>query len=145
VAEDAGCRARRCRHGGHLWQEHLEARAAEVARLLERIRRFDSFETPLGPLLPVGLAQLVLALLVVDGAKATAVSFNGAPLTRHTSEDAFAAASHGWHNARDNLILAKSAPMNVYDATKTFSFVLRPAVPSTSVSFACDRGFTVRE
>jgi hypothetical protein len=81
--------------------------------------------------------------LVVDGAEATAVSLNGTPLTQHTSEDAFAAASSGWHNPGNNLILAKSEPMSVYDTTKTFSFDLQPVAPSTSVNFVCDSGSTV--
>jgi alpha-glucosidase (family GH31 glycosyl hydrolase) len=81
--------------------------------------------------------------LVVDGAAATAVSLNGAPLPQHTSEDAFAAATSGWYDAGDNLVLAKSEAMNVYGSTKTFSFDLQPVASSTSVNFVCDGGFTV--
>jgi alpha-glucosidase len=80
--------------------------------------------------------------LVVDGAEATAVHLNGAPLHRHATAAAFEAAASGWHNAGRNLIVAKSEPMSVGGSTKSFVFALRPVPPTTSVNFVCDRGFT---
>jgi alpha-glucosidase len=79
--------------------------------------------------------------LVVDGAEATAVSLNGAPLAQHATQAAFAAAAGGWVNAGRNLILAKSAAMDVA-AAKTFVFALQPIAGATSVHFVCDNGFT---
>jgi hypothetical protein len=48
----------------------------------------------------------------------------------------------GWFNAGANVILAKSAPLDVYDSVKTFSFELRAVRPTTSVNFVCDHGLT---
>lgn len=81
--------------------------------------------------------------LVVEEAEATAVSLNGESLTEHPTENAFNAADSGWYNAGNNLVLAKSDPINVYDTGKTFTFELQPITSSTSVNFVCDRGFTV--
>jgi Starch binding domain/Domain of unknown function (DUF5110) len=80
--------------------------------------------------------------LVVQDAEATAVTLNGTPLTQVSSEEAFRAASSGWFNAAANLILAKSQPMDVYGSTKTFAITLRPLPHTSSVHFACDKGFT---
>lgn len=80
--------------------------------------------------------------LVVEAAKAAAVRLNDQPLVEHSSESAFQTADSGWLDAGGNLILAKSAAMNVYGTTKTFSFDLEPIHPSTSVNFVCDQGFT---
>ena len=79
--------------------------------------------------------------LVVDTAEATAVNLNGAPLTQHTTQAAFDAASSGWVNAGRNLILVKSAAMDVATA-KTFVFAVQPIAGATSVHFVCDNGFT---
>lgn len=81
--------------------------------------------------------------LIVNQAQATAVSLNGTPLTKYDSQDAFEAADSGWYNAGHNLILAKSSRMDIYQATKTFSFALQPVAATTSVNFVCDAGFTV--
>lgn len=80
--------------------------------------------------------------LVVEDAEATAVSLNGVPLVRQTSESSFNAATSGWFNAGNNLILAKSEPTDVYNTIKAFSFSLHPVTPTTSVNFVCDKGFT---
>ncbi len=80
--------------------------------------------------------------LVVEDAEATAVSLNGNLLVQQSYENAFNAASSGWFNAGNNLILAKSESMNVYNTTKTFTFNLRSVRPTTSVNFVCDKGFT---
>ena len=61
--------------------------------------------------------------LVVDSASATAVTLNGSSLTQHGSQAAFDAASSGWYNAGNNLILAKSGDTAVNTA-KTFVFTL---------------------
>ena len=61
--------------------------------------------------------------LVVDQARATAVTLNGAELPRHASRAAFEAAASGWANAGANMVLAKSGPRPVAEA-KTFIFRL---------------------
>jgi alpha-glucosidase len=81
--------------------------------------------------------------LIVEDAEASAVHLNGSPLTAHASRAAFDAASSGWLNAGANRILAKSDVMDVYAMAKAFRFDLTPVAPQTSVSFVCDRGFTV--
>ncbi len=81
--------------------------------------------------------------LATEEAKAATVSLNNTPLTEHSSEAAFNAASSGWYNAGNNLVWAKSQSMNVYSSTQTFTFNLQPIAPVTSVNFVCDRGFTV--
>ena len=79
--------------------------------------------------------------LVVDAAQATAVTLNGSPLAQHGGRAAFDAAASGWVNAGRNLVLAKSAAMDVATA-KTFVFALHPASGATSVNFVCDSAFT---
>jgi len=79
--------------------------------------------------------------LVVDNARATGVTLNGASLPELNSIAEFESASQGWFNAGHNLILAKSDSQSV-DTIKTFSFDLAPVAPSTSVNLVCDRGFT---
>jgi alpha-glucosidase len=79
--------------------------------------------------------------LVVDAAQATAVTLNGSPLAQHGGRGAFDAAASGWVNAGRNLVLAKSAAMDVATA-KTFVFALHPASGATSVNFVCDSAFT---
>lgn len=79
--------------------------------------------------------------LVADNARATSVSLNGANLPQLNSLAEFEAANNGWFNAGNNLILAKSGALDVNTA-KTFTVKLAPAIPSTSVNFVCDRGFT---
>ncbi len=61
--------------------------------------------------------------LVVNDAAATAVTLNGTGLTPHGSQASFDAASSGWFNAGNNLILAKSGNAAVASA-KTFVFTL---------------------
>jgi alpha-glucosidase (family GH31 glycosyl hydrolase) len=79
--------------------------------------------------------------LVVDNAQATAVKLNGTALPQQSSQAAFDAASSGWFNAGNNLILAKSTQLDV-GTVKTFNFQLAPVPATTSVNFVCDRGFT---
>jgi alpha-glucosidase len=79
--------------------------------------------------------------LVVDTLRATAVTLNGSPLTQHTSQAAFDAAPSGWFNPGRNLVLAKSATMNV-GTPKTFVFALQATAGTTSVNFVCDNAFT---
>jgi alpha-glucosidase len=78
--------------------------------------------------------------LVVDALETSAVTVNGSPLTKRASQAAFDAAASGWFNASRNLVLAKSATMNVATA-KTFVFTLQSAAATTSVSFVCDNAF----
>ncbi len=80
--------------------------------------------------------------LIVNNVKATAVSLNGTTLTKHESQKDFDGADSGWYNAENNLILAKSAKMNVNNTTKTFAFQLGSVAAMTSVNFVCDNGFT---
>ena len=80
--------------------------------------------------------------LAVENAEAAEVTLNGTPLVRQTSESTFNAASSGWFNAGNNLILAKSQPLDVYKTTKIFSFRVQPISQTTSVNFVCDKGFT---
>ncbi len=81
--------------------------------------------------------------LIVNDAEAKSVSLNGTPLTKRDSKEDFEAASSGWYNAGNNLIVAKSGEMDVYNSDKTFSFELEPlAAKTTSVNFVCDAGFT---
>lgn len=79
--------------------------------------------------------------VVIDALEAAAVSLNGSPLTQHATHEAFDAAASGWINAGRNLILAKSAAMNVA-TTKAFTFALQARGSATSVNFVCDNGFT---
>lgn len=79
--------------------------------------------------------------LVIDTSRATAVTLNGSPLPQHASRAAFDAAASGWVNADRNLVLAKSATMNVATA-KTFMFALQATGRATSVNFVCDNAFT---
>jgi Starch binding domain len=80
--------------------------------------------------------------LVVDNAAATQVTLNGTALVQRTTEASFNAASSGWFNAGNNLILAKSEPMDVDKTTKIFSFGVQPVSQTTSVNFVCDKGLT---
>jgi alpha-glucosidase len=79
--------------------------------------------------------------LVADALEATAVTVNGSPLAKRASLAAFDAAASGWLNAGRNLVLAKTATMNVATA-KTIVFTLQPAAATTSVNFVCDGAFT---
>ncbi len=79
--------------------------------------------------------------LVVDGAKATAVSLNGDDLEELDNIDAFQSADTGWLNAGSNLILAKSSRKSVNEQ-KTFNFSLTEGDARTSIHFVCDNGFT---
>ena len=79
--------------------------------------------------------------LVVDNLRATGVSLNGTSLVQRASWAAFDAAASGWINAASNLILAKSASMDIATA-ETFAFTLEAAPASTSVNFVCDNAFT---
>jgi alpha-glucosidase len=79
--------------------------------------------------------------LIVDNAQATGVTLNGTALPQQSSQSAFDAAASGWFNAGNNLILAKSTPLDI-GTVKTFNFQLAPVSATTSVNFVCDRGFT---
>ncbi len=92
--------------------------------------------------LPLKVNRQNVVKLVVKDAEATAVKLNGSLLTRHNLERDFNAASNGWFNAGNNLILAKTGPMDIYKTTKTLTFSLRPLTKTTSVNFVCDNGFT---
>jgi alpha-glucosidase (family GH31 glycosyl hydrolase) len=90
----------------------------------------------------IPLERAHLIRLVVNGAEASGVTLNGNPLSRHTTRDALDAATSGWLNAGNNVILAKSERMAVLDGAKTFRFSLQPVAHTTSVNFVCDRGVT---
>jgi alpha-glucosidase (family GH31 glycosyl hydrolase) len=94
-----------------------------------------------GPYPGAVTARKNLVELVVDALEATAVTINGSPLTKRASLGAFDAAASGWLNAGRNLVLAKTATMNVA-TTKTVIFTLRPAAATTSVNFVCDNAFS---
>ncbi|HWO13898.1 MAG TPA: TIM-barrel domain-containing protein [Polyangiaceae bacterium] len=79
--------------------------------------------------------------LVVDNARATAVTLNGAALPEQPSAAAFEAAASGWRNSDTNLIEAKSTSLPV-TAAKRFQFTLQPTTPVASVSFICDNAGT---
>ncbi|MEI6336550.1 MAG: TIM-barrel domain-containing protein [Methylococcaceae bacterium] len=80
--------------------------------------------------------------LVVKDASATAVTLNGQALPKKNSQAELDAASSGWYDAGDNLVLAKSDKIAV-NTPKTFSFNLQAVkAPATSVNFVCDNGFT---
>lgn len=80
--------------------------------------------------------------LVVNDATATGVTVNGRALRQLSSEADFDAATTGWYNAGDNVVLAKAGKTNVNTA-KAFAFAIQPiTTPTTSVNFICDAGFT---
>ncbi len=80
--------------------------------------------------------------LVVKNAYATSVTLDGQALPEKNSEAEFNAASSGWYNAGENLVLAKTDKMAV-STPKSFYFRLKTVThPTTSVNFICDRGFT---
>ncbi|MGK7894409.1 MAG: TIM-barrel domain-containing protein [Xenococcus sp. (in: cyanobacteria)] len=83
-----------------------------------------------------------LIKLVVDNAAASSVTLNGITLIQYDNDADFAAANEGWFNAGDNLIMAKSQPVNVESETQTFSFELESTSPTTSVNFVCENGVT---
>ncbi|MGR6920168.1 TIM-barrel domain-containing protein [[Actinomadura] parvosata] len=76
---------------------------------------------------------------LVTGTQASAVTLNGAPLTRHATKAAFDAADSGFYNAGGNLVVAKSAETPVTTA-KTFAFTL--GQPPVSATFTCHDGTT---
>lgn len=81
--------------------------------------------------------------LVVQNAYASSVTMNGNPLFNRNSKAEFDAASSGWYDAGDNMVLAKSDKINVGTA-KTFSFnLVAMRAPTTSVNFVCDKGYTM--
>jgi len=77
--------------------------------------------------------------LVVDSTQASAVTLNGAALTRLANKAAFDAAASGWYNAGGNLVVAKSAALAV-SASKAFQVTLGQ-VP-VSETFTCTNGTT---
>jgi alpha-glucosidase (family GH31 glycosyl hydrolase) len=81
--------------------------------------------------------------LVTDGRQAKAVTLNDKELAQQTSRTAFDAASSGWFNAGNNLVLAKSGSINVADS-KAFSFTLESSLIVVGENFVCDNGTTVR-
>jgi alpha-glucosidase (family GH31 glycosyl hydrolase) len=80
--------------------------------------------------------------LVVEDARASAVSLNGTPLVQRTSQAAFETADSGWHNAGNNLVLAKSGVMDVGES-KTFEVSLEALPDRVSQTFVCRNGNTV--
>jgi alpha-glucosidase len=83
-----------------------------------------------------------LVQLVVRYQRATGVVLNGQPLPERESPDALRTADSGWCNAGENLILAKSEPMNIYQTVKSFHFSLEHIQATTSVNFVCFNGVT---
>jgi alpha-glucosidase len=81
--------------------------------------------------------------LVVEDEEAVSVTLNNIPLTQHASEAAFNDATSGWINRGNNLVEAKSPPMDVYTAQKVFSFHLKRRPPTTSMDFVCHGGVTM--
>jgi alpha-glucosidase (family GH31 glycosyl hydrolase) len=79
--------------------------------------------------------------LVVEDARASAVSLNGTPLVRRASQEAFETADSGWHNAGNNLVLAKSGVMDVGES-KTFEVNLEALPDRVSQTFVCRNGNT---
>jgi alpha-glucosidase len=95
-----------------------------------------------GPFPSAVTTRAMVVELVVDGAEATEVTLDGAPLPQVADTEAFAATASGWRNAGRNLILAKAPPADVYAPVRRFAFALRPVAHTASVAFACDRGLT---
>jgi alpha-glucosidase len=94
-----------------------------------------------GPFSGAILSRHNVVRLVVNELRGASVTLDGAALPEHLSEAAFQAAASGWMNAGHNLILAKSAKLNV-NAAKEFVFELASIAPRTSVNFVCDHAFT---
>ncbi|WP_341827258.1 glycoside hydrolase family 31 protein [Trueperella pyogenes] len=76
---------------------------------------------------------------LVSETQASAVTLNGSPLTQHPNKEAFDAADSGWYNAGNNLVVAKSADMDV-NSTKTFAFTT--GQPPVSAILTCTNGTT---
>ena len=88
------------------------------------------------------MSRANIVKLVVENAGATAVTLNGQTLLKTNSQAEFDAASSGWYDAGDNLVLAKSDNIAV-STPKTFVFNLQTvSTPKTSVNFVCDNGVT---
>jgi hypothetical protein len=79
--------------------------------------------------------------LIVDDARATAVTLNGGALTEAATAEALAAASSGWVNAERNLVLMKSGVLSV-GTRKTFSAQLTPTMATVTANFVCDNAWT---
>jgi alpha-glucosidase len=79
--------------------------------------------------------------LIVQNAKATDVTVNGAKLPQLNSKTEFEGAEAGWYNAGENLILAKSGIQNTQQ-DKTFKFNLTTIPTTTSINFVCDNAWT---
>jgi alpha-glucosidase len=80
--------------------------------------------------------------LLARHVRASSVTLNGQPLNEVGTPEALDAAESGWCNADENLILAKSGPMDVYETSKEFHFLFEPIQPTTSVNFVCFNGVT---
>ena len=80
--------------------------------------------------------------LVVEDAQATQVTLNGTKLPALAGQAAFDAASNGWFNPSQSLILAKSGSLNV-GADKTYVFTIAPVAVRPFATFACKNGDTV--
>ena len=123
-----------------------------TSKLSQQQTAADSVEVTVHPAVDVGgsgpypgavTRRRNLIELIVEDAEASAVQLNGNPLPAQDSQAAFDAAGSGWFNAGGNRILAKSDAMDLYTTAKTFTFSLTSITPQTSVSFVCDRGFTL--
>jgi alpha-glucosidase len=86
-------------------------------------------------------SRSTMVQLVVDNARAQAVTYNGTALPAQPNRAAFDAAAQGWVNAGSNLILAKG-PMAPVSQSVTFRFTITPVAPRSSLHFVCDRGLT---
>ena len=86
-------------------------------------------------------SRSTMVQLVVDNARAQAVTYNGTALPAQPNRAAFDAAAQGWVDAGSNLILAKG-PMAPVSQSITFRFTITPVAPRSSLHFVCDRGLT---
>lgn len=77
--------------------------------------------------------------LVVGDSQASGVTLGGQSLSRLANKAAFDAATSGWYNAGDNLIVAKGAASSVTQS-KTFAFTLGEA--TARATFQCSNGTT---
>jgi alpha-glucosidase len=90
------------------------------------------------PYLGAVMNRANIVKLVVDNASATDVTLNGQTLLKMNSQAEFDAASSGWYDAGDNLVLAKSDNIAV-STPKNFAFNLQVVgYPKASVNFVCD-------
>lgn len=79
--------------------------------------------------------------LISDNASAIGVRLNGISLKKYVSQSSFNAASKGWHNAGQNLILIKTGSLSV-GTSKKLVITLQAEPASASLNLVCDDAWT---